>query len=61
MSELDFIMKVETEGFDHENEKEIEALQRMIDSGLAWRLQGYWGRFASQMIRLRLVNPPKAA
>jgi hypothetical protein len=61
MDELDFIIKVEQDGFDHENDQEVEALQKMIDSGLAFRLQGFWGRFATQMINMGIVNPPKAA
>lgn len=61
MDQLDFIMKVETEGFNHEDEKEVEALQKMIDSGLAFQLQGAWGRFARRMIHLGIVNPRKVA
>lgn len=59
MDEIDFIMKVETDGFDHENLKEVAALQKMIDSGLAFRLQGFWARFASRMIDLKIVNAPR--
>jgi len=40
------------EGFiDAESEEQvIEAWQYLIDSGLAWKLQGWFGRTANQLI-----------
>jgi hypothetical protein len=40
------------EGFiEAENEEQvIEAWQTLIDTGLVWRLQGWFGRTASQLI-----------
>lgn len=32
-------------------EKRVEAWQHLIDTGLAWSLQGFFGRTATQLIR----------
>lgn len=37
-------------GEDHSEEQIIEAWQSLIDSGLAWRLQGFYGRTAQHLI-----------
>lgn len=51
MNTLDFIMEVESDGFDPDSSEHVKALQGMIDSGLAWKLQGFWGRLASAAIK----------
>lgn len=61
MDSLDFIMMVEEGGFDHTDPEQIKALQGMIDTGLVWKLQGSWGRFATQMINVGLVKMPVSA
>jgi hypothetical protein len=33
-----------------EDEEEIEAWQYLIDTGLCWRLQGWYGRTAQRLI-----------
>ena len=41
------------EGFDGEDHTEddiIEAFQFLIDDGIIWRLQGFYGRAAKQLI-----------
>lgn len=44
----DLIMRYETEGLD---EKETRKLfQYLVDSGLAWTLQGSYGRMAQHLI-----------
>jgi len=43
--------------------EEVEVLdlfQKLVDSGLAWQLQGSYGRMAAQLIDIGLVNPPLA-
>jgi hypothetical protein len=48
------------EGVEEATEQEqIEAWQFLVDTGLAWRLQGWFGRRATDMIRAGLVSPPR--
>lgn len=41
------------------HEHYIAAWQQLIDSGLAWTLQGWFGRRAMQMIEEGYCTPPK--
>ncbi len=58
MSSLDCIMLVEDGNFDHTDEAQIAAMQEMIDTGLVWKLQVSWGRFAQRLIDAGIVNSP---
>ena len=49
MAVIDKIIQYETEGFETEDEY-VEFFQELIDSGLAWQLQGSYGRTARVMI-----------
>ena len=42
-------------------EEEVGLFQRLVDTGLAWRLQGRIGRQARDMIEAGLVGVPLAA
>ncbi len=46
------------EGFMEPASKEqiIEAWQHLVDTGLAWRLQGWFGRNAKRMIEEGIIN-----
>ena len=46
------------EGFEkHANEEQvIEAWQHLVDTGLAWQLQGWFGRTAAQLIESGIVK-----
>ena len=48
------------EGFiEAESEEQVvEAWQFLIDSGLAWQLQGFFGRTASQLIQQGICSAP---
>jgi hypothetical protein len=49
MTDLDAVLIAEGEQ-DADEETRIEAWQHLIDSGLCWRLQGSYGRYAQQLI-----------
>ena len=49
------------EGFDgeeHDEEEILAAWQRLIDTGFAFQLQGWYGRTASSLIQSGQCNPP---
>ena len=56
MDQLDFIMAVEQDGFDPDNEDHVEQLQQMHDSRLAYQLQGFWGRLATRAIEAGIIK-----
>ena len=45
------------EGFIEPDDEEqvIEAWQHLVDTGLAWQLQGWFGRTANQMIEQGII------
>lgn len=48
MDTLEFIMAYE--GGELDDEQLVEGFQKLIDSGLAWQLQGCYGRTAVALI-----------
>ena len=44
------------EGGEMSEEETIEFFQRLVDSGLAWSLQGHYGRAATTLIQRGLVS-----
>ena len=53
--DLDFIMAYEAGELESE-EQLAEGFQRLIDSGMAWRLQGHYGRMARDLIEAGLCH-----
>ena len=47
------------EGFEDGTEEEVvRAWQYLVDTGLAWRLQGWFGRTAQALIQAGVINSP---
>lgn len=45
---------------DTTEEELLEAWQVLVDSGVVWQLQGYYGRTASTLIERGLIHPAGA-
>ncbi len=49
------------EGFDgeeHDQDTIISAWQYLLDTGLCWQLQGWYGRAANELIEAGYIIPP---
>lgn len=55
MNIIDFIIAYEAGEIESEKEL-VEGLQRLIDSGMAWSLQGHYGRTATALIESGLCH-----
>lgn len=53
---VDLIIRYESEGLDEANA--VRLFQHLIDTGMAWGLQGFYGRAAMQYIEAGLCTPP---
>jgi fatty acid-binding protein DegV len=42
-------------------EQEVQAWQHLIDTGMAWNLQGWFGRTAARLIEDGICKPPSEA
>lgn len=54
MTTVDFVIAYE--GGELTDKEIIKGFQKLIDSGLAWTLQGMYGRMATRLIELGLCH-----
>ena len=49
------------EGFieTDDESKVIAAWQHLVDTGIVWKLQGWFGRNAERLIESEVIKPPK--
>ena len=45
------------DGEDHDQDTIISAWQYLLDTGLCWKLQGWYGRTANQLIEEGFITP----
>jgi hypothetical protein len=57
VNSVDFIMAYE--GGELDQEEVVKGFQALIDSGLAWQLQGSYGRTAKALIDAGLCHLPR--
>ena len=53
-NELDFIIAYEAGELDEPDI--LEGFQHLVNSGLAWKLQGHYGRTAARLIEAGLIE-----
>jgi hypothetical protein len=47
---------IEYEQGDMSESDTIQLFQHLVDSGLAWSLQGHYGRFAHELLQAGYIN-----
>lgn len=48
-------------GEEHTEEEHREAWQSLVDSGVVWQLQGWYGRTAQGLIEKGILRPAKGS
>lgn len=52
----DFVLDFEMDGGEMSQDEIIAGFQELVDTGMAWQLQGYYGRTAAALIEAGLVS-----
>ena len=60
LSNFDAVMIAEGVEQPESEEQYYAAWQHLVDTGLVWQLQGFFGRTASRLIEMGLINPRSA-
>jgi len=55
MTPINAVLIAEGE-IDADTDTQIEAWQYLVDTGLAWSLQGYFGRMAQELIDQEVIH-----
>lgn len=57
MATIDRLMAFENDELEHG--EVLELFQELVDTGLAWELQGFYGRTAAHLIEIGSIRPPR--
>lgn len=60
MDQLTAVMIAEGVDEPESEEQYLEAWQYLVDTGLAWQLQGFFGRMATRLIEAGHITPARA-
>ncbi len=56
MNQIDRIIAYEQGELDNDDEETLALFQELVDSGLAWSLQGHYGRTAMSLLEAGLIE-----